>query len=542
MGLGVSKLAAVIAMVAVVAVAFNVGSAAADGGRKVGVFEVTITNLTGGQPFTPPVLATHKKSTDVFTVGEPASFGIQQIAENGNNGPLVASLMTNSRVFDFTTGSLPPLVPASDPGGTGFPSSDSYVITGSRGARFLSIATMLICTNDGFTGVDSLKLPKKVGDTVTAWTMGYDAGTEINTEDFADMVPPCQPLIGITSGDAGTGATDPTLAEGGIIHLHPGIDGVGVGGMSDLLPGVHGWTDPVAKIEVTRHANIRVPQADIEIEAEFDIGLSGSEEVPAVTTDATGEAEVELEIEDGEVELEVELEVCDIEGVVAAHIHGPDGPAGTNTGVMLGIFSGGPFSADDDCDELVDREWDEDDLMSSLTLPLEDFVASLVSGNAYINVHTMANPGGEIRGQLVPEEIEAEFELALAGHQEVPRVLTGAWGEAEVELEIEDGAFEFEFELEVCSIEDVTQAHIHMAPAGTNGPVVLFLFGPAFADPFSADDCEELAEREFSMAELDAALIGISLEDFIAALVSGNTYINVHTTANPAGEIRGQIG
>ncbi|MFQ5552270.1 MAG: spondin domain-containing protein, partial [Thermoplasmata archaeon] len=92
MGLGVSKLAAVIAIVALVAVAFNVGSAAADG-RKVGVFEVTISNLTSGQPFTPPVLATHKKSTDVFTVGEPASLGIKEIAENGNNGPLLASLI-----------------------------------------------------------------------------------------------------------------------------------------------------------------------------------------------------------------------------------------------------------------------------------------------------------------------------------------------------------------------------------------------------------------------------------------------------------------
>ncbi|MDX1534184.1 MAG: CHRD domain-containing protein, partial [Thermoplasmata archaeon] len=520
------------------AVAFNVGSAAADG-RKVGVFEVTITNLTSGQPFTPPVLATHKKSTGIFEVGEAASLGVQEVAENGNPAPLLASLAANRRVFDSTAGSAP-LVPMGNPGEVPFSSSGSYVVVGPRGAR-LSVISMLICTNDGFTGVDGLKLPKKVGDTVTAYAQGYDAGTEINTEDFADMVPPCPPLTGVTSTDAGTGMTDPALAEGGVIHHHPGVDGVGVGMMSDLTFPFHNWANPVAKIEVTRHANIRIPSTDVEIEAEFEFDLTGAQEVPAVATDASGEAEVELEIEDGDVELEVELEVCDIEGVVAAHIHGPAGP-GVNAGVMLGLFGGGPFSADDDCEELVDREWDEDDLEAELTVPLSDFVAALVSGNAYINVHTLTNLPGEIRGQAELDEIEIEVEFPLAGHQEVPRVLTGAWGEGEVEFEWEDGDFEFEFELEVCDIEDVTQAHIHIAPAGSNGPVVLFLFGPAFGSPFSADGCEELSEGEFSQAELEAALIGISLEDFLAALATGNAYVNVHTVANPAGEIRGQIG
>ncbi|MFQ5553185.1 MAG: CHRD domain-containing protein, partial [Thermoplasmata archaeon] len=439
-----------------------------------------------------------------------------------------------------TSGSLPPLVPASDPGMTGFPSSGSYVIIGSRGAKFLSVATMLICTNDGFTGLDALKLPKKVGDTVTAFTMGYDAGTEINTEDFADMVPPCPPLTGVTSTDPGTGTSDPALAEGGVIMHHPGIDGVGVGGLSDLSVGLHGWTDPVAKIEVTRHANIRLSGEEIEIEAEFEIELSGAEEVPAVATDATGEAEVELEIEDGEVELEVELEVCDIEGVVAAHIHGPVGPPGTNAGVMLGLFAGGPFSADDDCEELVDREWDEDDLVSGLTVSLDVFVASLISGNAYINVHTLANLPGEIRGQLVVDEIEAEFEFALAGHEEVPRVLTGASGEAEVELEIEDGEIELEVELEVCDIDGVVAAHIHgpFGPPGTNAGVMLGLFA---GGPFSADDCDELVDREWDEDDLVAELT-LPLDEFVAALLSGNAYINVHTLANLPGEIRGQIG
>jgi hypothetical protein len=110
---------------------------------------------------------------------------------------------------------------------------------------------MLICTNDGFTGLDSLGLPRLVGDSVTVGTAGYDAGTELNTEDFADIVPPCQGLIGVSSGEPGTGTSNPALAEGGVIHHHEGIQGG-----ADLLPEVHGWDTnaPVAEVTVERIA------------------------------------------------------------------------------------------------------------------------------------------------------------------------------------------------------------------------------------------------------------------------------------------------
>ena len=215
-------------------------------GPPLATYEVTITNLTEGQPFSPPVVATHRAVTSLFTVGEPASVGIQQIAENGNNAPLLEALADDKHVFDVEEATAP-LVPADDPGGTGFGNSTTLTITSAKGAKYLSVATMLICTNDGFTGVDSLRLPKDVGDIVTAITVGYDARTEINTEDFADLVPPCQGLIGISSEDEGTGESDPSLAEGGVIMVHAGI----VGG-NDLVPEVHGWTDPVAQIVIER--------------------------------------------------------------------------------------------------------------------------------------------------------------------------------------------------------------------------------------------------------------------------------------------------
>ena len=205
-------------------------------------YRITIINLTPGQAFTPPVIATHSRSIDIFTLGEEASMLVQEVAENGNNGPLVMALEANGRVEDVVVGTAP-LVPANNPGGTGFSHVAVFTIS-AEDARFISFISMLICTNDGFTGLDSVRLPK---NSVTLFARAYDARTEMNTEDFVDMVPDCQGLIGESSADAGTGMTDPTLEEDGIVIPHPGV----IGGV-DLDPSVHGWNDPVAKIIIER--------------------------------------------------------------------------------------------------------------------------------------------------------------------------------------------------------------------------------------------------------------------------------------------------
>ncbi len=171
------------------------------------------------------------------------------IAEDGNNQPLLELLDGDRKVAGVVESPAGPLVPEGTPGSATFSDSVVLEITGPPGANHLSLAAMLICTNDGFTGVDALRLPDAVGDSVTVHTSGYDAGTEINTEDLADIVPPCQGLIGVSSDDPGTGMTDPALAQGGVITHHPGIVR-----RADLVPGVHGWTDPVAEVTVERIA------------------------------------------------------------------------------------------------------------------------------------------------------------------------------------------------------------------------------------------------------------------------------------------------
>jgi hypothetical protein len=231
---------------AVAAGAFLATGGAASADAPVATYAVTITDLTGGQPLTPPVVATHRASTGMFTVGQPASFALKEIAENGNLAPMIVQLESDKHVAG-TAVAAAPLVPSGLPGSAMFGDSVTLTVTASEGAKFLSFASMLICTNDGFTGVDSLRLPKDVGDTVVVQSAGYDAGTELNTEDFADIVPPCQGLVGASSGEPGTGTSNPALAEGGVIHHHPGI-----AGGADLVPAVHGWSDPVAEITVER--------------------------------------------------------------------------------------------------------------------------------------------------------------------------------------------------------------------------------------------------------------------------------------------------
>lgn len=213
------------------------------------MYDVTIQDLTTGQPLTPPVVATHRGKNQLFRVGQPASVGVREIAENGNNAPLLAFLDADPfrRIAAFDQAGDGPLVPAGKPGSGMHLDEVMFTIRGSKRARYLSFVSMLICTNDGFTGVNSLRLPRKVGGEVERETAGYDSRTERNTEDFAHIVPPCQGLIGVSSGEAGTDVSDPDLAEGGVISHHRGIRGG-----ADLVPAVHGWRDPVARISIER--------------------------------------------------------------------------------------------------------------------------------------------------------------------------------------------------------------------------------------------------------------------------------------------------
>lgn len=94
------------------------------------------------------------------------------------------------------------------------------------------------------------------------------------------------------------------------------------------------------------------------------------------------------------------------------------------------------------------------------------------------------------------------------------------------------------YKLIVANIDEMVQAHIHLAPPGQNGGVVTFLFGPA--DP-SVTTNGVLVQGTITDDDLVGALAGMSLDDLMAQLANGNAYVNVHTEDFPSGEIRGQI-
>jgi Spondin_N len=232
------------ALLAVLAFAGTASTSQASDHDDLRTYRVTIENETDEQPFSPGVAVTHRKSFSLFQVGESASVGIERIAEDGNEGPAVAAVTGApgvTSVFDINQ-------PITREGTTfmSFTDEFSFEIQAHPRDR-LSLAIMLICTNDGFTGLDSVKLPKG-DDSVTYRSQGYDAGTENNTEQSEDIVDPCSglgpaPLAGDPNDPNGG---TPTSPQAPISH-HAGILGGG-----DLTPSLHDWENPVAEITIER--------------------------------------------------------------------------------------------------------------------------------------------------------------------------------------------------------------------------------------------------------------------------------------------------
>ena len=145
------------------------------------------------------------------------------------------------------------------------------------------------------------------------------------------------------------------------------------------------------------------------------------------------------------------------------------------------------------------------------------------------------------------EDDATTFEAELSGDHEVPAVETDAEGEVEFHYDREDDELAYEIELE--DIEAITQAHIHLGGSDENGPVVATLLrftenvdGSGEGTPFTPEDDDYEAEGTLTADDVIArdGFDG-SLEALIQAMRAGNAYVNVHTVANPSGEIRGQI-
>ena len=186
-------------------------------------YEVTITNLTRGQVFSPPIVYSHRSSFQLFTPGQPAIPELAGVAEDANGDPLVALLTADARVADVSVGDDVIL-----PG-----ESMTVRINAPGNARLISLLGMLVTTNDAFYAAGSRAPSYQVHTYAQAW----DAGSELNTQDCAHIPgPPCF--------NGGVRVEDD--AEG-YVYIHAGIQDRG-----DLDPMDHDWRNPVALVKIVR--------------------------------------------------------------------------------------------------------------------------------------------------------------------------------------------------------------------------------------------------------------------------------------------------
>jgi hypothetical protein len=135
---------------------------------------------------------------------------------------------------------------------------------------------------------------------------------------------------------------------------------------------------------------------------------------------------------------------------------------------------------------------------------------------------------------------QRNFIAPLSGREEVPPVETRATGVAQFKVS-RDGT-EIEYRLNVANIENVTMAHIHLAAAGANGPVVVWLYpDEPPPQPIPGRFSGVLARGTITAADLVGPLAGEPLDALVEVMRAGETYVNVHTEQFPAGEVRGQI-
>jgi hypothetical protein len=135
-----------------------------------------------------------------------------------------------------------------------------------------------------------------------------------------------------------------------------------------------------------------------------------------------------------------------------------------------------------------------------------------------------------------------------SGSLEIPARDTRAQGQ--VIFQLSDGGTALEYKLIASNIENVIASHIHVGTPDVNGPVGVFLFGPAA--PGGGRTVGVLAEGTITAANFVGPLAGMTIDDLVTLLDAGGAYVNVHTNDGqgdintgpgdfPGGEIRANV-
>jgi len=249
----------------------------------------------------------------------------------------------------------------------------------------------------------------------------------------------------------------------------------------------------------------------------FVADLSGSQEVLPVLSTGRGSLRAELTGNQLVVTGSFEGLTSDFNAQIQGGVHLHRGYAGSNGGIEVilaptldGDNRGGVFVAEDNTFELTAQQ-----------------LALLQNRQLYINIHTVAHPSGEIRGQLVPEADEVYY-VNLFGSNEVPAVMSPGQGALVLEQRGTELVVTGSFAGLGGQYNANIGSHLHQGMAGENGGVV-FPLTPSLG-----------AESKSGTYAADANTFSLSAGQQ-ALLERRALYANIHTTLAPGGELRGQV-
>lgn len=200
-------------------------------------FSVEVLNLTTGQPLSPPAVVIHNSGYVMFDEAQVASTGLEYLAEGGSNSQVLEGLDSNDAVLTTHAAEMP-IVPGA---------KASYSITfdaESLTGAYATIATMLVHTNDAFTGEKNISIADlTVNQSLTVRGPVWDAGTEANTETAATIPGPA-------ANGEGFNAERNDIVDR--VVFHTGVVTADDGLATSSLNQYHRFDQPASQIRITR--------------------------------------------------------------------------------------------------------------------------------------------------------------------------------------------------------------------------------------------------------------------------------------------------
>lgn len=205
------------------------------------MFEVQITNLTNAQPLSPVAIMLHQSGFNSFIDGETSSLALELLAEGGNNADVLSEVQaaTQHMASASTDGPVPPQT---------ISEAVSLIVPADKlDDMRLSVISMLVRTNDAFTGTNAANISNMmVGDIVMMNGPTWDSGTEANTETTATLPGPG------FDGEGFNGARDDILD---VVRFHGGVvtnESTDFGLATSDLEDQHRFLNPSSRIVITR--------------------------------------------------------------------------------------------------------------------------------------------------------------------------------------------------------------------------------------------------------------------------------------------------